>query len=152
MDMRTGAMSVAQEYPASPIESASNTNDSAETKADRLRILVVDDHKLIADTLAEILENEGFNAGVAYNGRDAFEVVPRFRPNCILSDVLMPVMNGIELGIAIRKTYPTITIMLFSGQAGISELLLEGQRQGYEFELIAKPIHPLRLVDRLRQL
>ena len=150
--MRTGAMSVAQEYSGSPIEPASNTNDSVEPRANRLRVLVVDDHKLIADTLAEILENEGFDAGVAYNGRDAFDVVPSFRPNCILSDVLMPVMNGIELGIAIRKTYPTVTVILFSGQAGISELLQEGLRGGYEFELIAKPIHPLRLVDRLRQL
>jgi hypothetical protein len=59
-------------------------------------------------------------------------------------------MNGVELAIAISKMFPTARILLFSGQAGISEILLEGQRQGFEFELIAKPIHPLKLIERLR--
>jgi hypothetical protein len=40
--------------------------------------------------------------------------------------------------------------LLFSGQAGISEILLAGHRQGFEFELIAKPIHPLKLIERLK--
>jgi CheY-like chemotaxis protein len=63
----------------------------------------------------------------------------------------MPKMNGVELAIAMRKMYPSIKILLFTGQAGISRLLLEGQQQGYEFELIAKPIHPLKLIERLQQ-
>ena len=68
----------------------------------------------------------------------------------LLSDVLMPQMNGVELAIAIRKMHPTIRIVLFSGQAGISEILLEGQRQGFHFELLAKPIHPLKVIEHLR--
>ena len=73
----------------------------------------------------------------------------RFHPDYVLSDVLMPRMNGVELAIAIRKMLPAVKIFLFSGQAGISEILQEGQRQGYDFELIAKPIHPLKLIERL---
>jgi CheY-like chemotaxis protein len=79
-------------------------------------------------------------------------VAARFRPDYVLSDVLMPRMNGVDLGIALRKMYPEARIMLFSGQAGISEILLEGQRQGFEFELIGKPIHPLKLIERLKEL
>ncbi|MGB9078011.1 MAG: hypothetical protein WCC26_14320 [Terracidiphilus sp.] len=62
----------------------------------------------------------------------------------------MPKMNGVELAIAIRKMYPSTRIMLFSGQAGISDILLDGLRQGFEFELIAKPIHPLIVIEHLR--
>jgi CheY-like chemotaxis protein len=112
--------------------------------------LVVDDEKLIVDTLAEILEGAGFEVLGAYDGWTALEKIANVRPDYLLSDVLMPQMNGVELAIAIRKMYPATRIMLFSGQAGISEILLEGQRQGFEFELIAKPIHPLKLVEHLK--
>jgi len=58
-------------------------------------------------------------------------------------------MNGVELAIASRTHYPAAGIVLFSGQAGISEILQDAQPRGYEFELIAKPIHPSRLIERL---
>jgi CheY-like chemotaxis protein len=114
------------------------------------KILVVDDEKRIADTLTEILELSGFHVATAYDGWDALEVAARFHPDYLLSDVLMPRMNGVDLAIAMRKMYPAAKILLFSGQAGISEILLAGHRQGFEFELIAKPIHPLKLIERLK--
>lgn len=40
---------------------------------------------------------------------------------------------------------------LFSGRTGISEILLDGQRQGFEFELIAKAIHPLKVIEHLKR-
>jgi hypothetical protein len=60
-------------------------------------------------------------------------------------------MNGVELAIAVRKMHPLTRILLFSGQAGISDVLLDGQRRGFEFELIAKPIHPLKMIERLKR-
>jgi CheY-like chemotaxis protein len=117
----------------------------------RAKVLVVDDHRLIADTLAEILGNAGFDAVAAYDGFDALDKASRFHPNWIVTDVLMPRMNGVELAIALRKNYPSSSILLFSGQAGISEILQDGHRQGYQFELIAKPIHPMKLIERLKE-
>jgi CheY-like chemotaxis protein len=114
------------------------------------KILVVDDERRIADTLSEILEMSGFHVSTAYDGWDALEAAARFHPDYLLSDVLMPRMNGVDLAIAMRKMYPDTKILLFSGQAGISEILLAGHRQGFEFELIAKPIHPLKLIERLK--
>jgi len=132
-------------------EATWNEADLTEPEPSRLRILIVDDHKLIADSLAEILGNEGFDAIAACDGWAALELASRFHPDWVVSDVLMPRMNGVELAIAIRQNHPATTVLLFSGQAGISEILREGRRKGYEFELIAKPIHPLRLVERLKQ-
>jgi CheY-like chemotaxis protein len=117
----------------------------------RPRILVVDDEKLIADTIAEILEGAGYHVAVAYDGWSALEIAARFQPEYLLSDVLMPRMNGVDLAIAIQKIYPAARVLLLSGQAGISEILLSGQKQGFEFELVAKPIHPLKLIERLKE-
>jgi hypothetical protein len=61
-----------------------------------------------------------------------------------------PNENGIELAVSISKMLPTTRILLFSGQAGISKILLDGHKQGFEFELIAKPIHPLKLIEHLK--
>jgi CheY-like chemotaxis protein len=147
----SGSIYVATEPFGRRLESASNESDLTEPRRTRLRVLIVDDQKLIADTLVEILTNAGFDAVASYDGWQALEVASRFAPNWVISDVLMPRMNGVELAIAIRKNYPMATILLFSGQAGISEILQEGERKGFEFELIAKPIHPLRLIERINQ-
>ena len=117
----------------------------------RPSILVVDDHFTIADTLADILNGAGFEAVVAYEARAALQIAEKIRPQCLLTDVVMPVMNGVELAIAVRQMLPATKILLLSGQAGISDILHQGRQQGYEFELIAKPIHPERLLDQLKK-
>jgi CheY-like chemotaxis protein len=134
------------------IGSLSLTDSSKEPKARRPRILVVDDERIIADTMAEILEGAGFQTATAYDGWNALQVAGVLQPDYLLSDVLMPRMNGVDLAIAIRKMYPAARILLFSGQAGITEILRAAQNQGFQFELIAKPIHPLSLVARLKEL
>jgi CheY-like chemotaxis protein len=115
------------------------------------RVLVVDDKRLIVDTITEILEGAGFEVIPAYDPWEALEAAACLEPDHLLTDVLMPGMNGVDLAIAVRKMYPSVKILLFSGQAGISEILLDGQRRGYEFEFIAKPVPPLKLVERLKE-
>jgi CheY-like chemotaxis protein len=134
------------------IGSLSLASSSKEPKAQRPRILVVDDERVIADTMAEILEGAGFQVATAYDGWNALQVAGILQPDYLLSDVLMPKMNGVDLAIAIQKMYPTARILLFSGQAGITEILRIAQNQGFQFELIAKPIHPLSLIARLKEL
>jgi CheY-like chemotaxis protein len=114
------------------------------------RILIVDDERLLADTTAAILRSAGFRTKTAYDGWEALETARSFHPDYLLTDVMMPLMNGIELAIAITKMLPSTKILLFSGQAGISDILQEGYSQGYEFPLLAKPVHPLRLIDALK--
>ena len=134
------------------IPSLSLTSGSKEPKARRPRILVVDDERIIADTMAEILEGAGFQAATAYDGWNALQLAGILQPDYLLADVLMPRMNGVDLAMAIRKMYPAARILLFSGQAGIAEILRAAQSQGFQFELIAKPIHPLSLIARLKEL
>jgi len=116
----------------------------------RPRVLVVDDEHLIADTVAAILNANGFEAVGVYNGEEALGAARNLHPDIVISDVLMPRMSGVELGIELRKQYPATRIFLFSGQAATTELMRKAHADGYDFELFPKPIHPEELISRLR--
>lgn len=125
-------------------------SDRAEDDPVKPRVLIVDDERLLADTTAAILHSAGFRTQTAYDGWEALETARSFHPDYLLTDVMMPLMNGIQLAIAVTKMLPNTKIVLFSGQAGISDIVEEGHAQGYEFPLLAKPVHPLRLIEALK--
>ena len=87
------------------------------------RVLVADDERVIADTLAMILNQSGFEAHVAYTGEKALEMAAEIRPEMLISDVIMAGLNGIDAAIKIRELLPAIKILLFSGQAATADLL-----------------------------
>jgi CheY-like chemotaxis protein len=118
--------------------------------ADKPKILVADDERVIADTLAMILNQSGFEARAVYSGEKAVELAESFQPQMLISDVIMGGISGIDAAIRIRELLPQIKILLFSGQAATSDLLEEARAQGYEFEILAKPVHPQDLLARLR--
>jgi DNA-binding response OmpR family regulator len=120
------------------------------TSRTSLRVLVVDDERLIADTVTMILSQHGFSAVAAYSGEQAIEAARAQQPDIVLSDVLMPKMTGVELGIRIRSEYPQARVLLFSGQAATSELMRKAHDDGHDFELFPKPIHPEELIARLK--
>ena len=115
------------------------------------RILVDDDEPLIADTIVQILNRNGFIAHAAYGGREAIDCARLTNPELILSDVLMPHIDGVEAAITIQKFLPDARIVLFSGQAATVEILARARQRGYQFELLAKPLHPTQLIKHLRQ-
>ena len=115
-------------------------------------ILVVDDEEILANTTIEILNQAGFCAFVAYDGQTALELAAKFHPDILLTDVMMPGMNGVELAVAIRNLLPQTHILLISGQAGTIDLLEKARLQGYRFDLVSKPIHPLKLIELLKKL
>lgn len=118
----------------------------------RRTVLVVDDEPLIVDTTAAALERLGFRVFRAYSGRRALDLAMSILPDLLLTDVLMPGMNGVELAIEIRRLLPSTGIVLFSGQAGISGLLHEAHLKGLPFKLAAKPMHPEKLAEFLRKI
>jgi CheY-like chemotaxis protein len=114
------------------------------------KVLVADDERVIADTLTMILNQSGFDARAVYSGEKALELAPTFQPDMLISDVIMADLNGIDAAIRIRELLPGIKILLFSGQAATADLLEKARTQGYEFEILAKPVHPQDLLTRLR--
>ena len=115
-------------------------------------VLVVDDEETLANTTVEILNIAGFCAFVAYDGQTALELASKFHPDILLTDVMMPGMNGVELAVAISKQLAHTRILLISGQAGTIDLLEKARGEGHSFEVIAKPVHPMKLIERLKKL
>jgi CheY-like chemotaxis protein len=114
------------------------------------KVLVADDERVIADTLAMILNQSGFDARAVYSGEKALELVATFEPDMLISDVIMADLNGIDAAIRIREVRPGIKILLFSGQAATADLLEKARADGHEFEILAKPVHPQDLLNKLR--
>ncbi len=118
---------------------------------EKRRVIVADDEHVIADTLAYILNQAGFEATAVYTGLEAVNLAHKIKPDLLVTDVIMPDMNGVEAAINIRGFLPSCKVLLFSGQAATAGLLDEARKRGYEFEILSKPVHPQDLVAKLRQ-
>jgi len=113
------------------------------------RIFVVDDERIIADSLSAILNKSGFDASAFYDAEAALAACETLKPEYIISDVAMPGMNGIDLAIQMKERFPACRILLFSGHATTLDLLANAQSAGHDFELLSKPVHPKDLLARL---
>ena len=121
------------------------------TGTDVLRVLVVDDDAVIADSLAVILNANGYHARAVHSAEEAIEESVLLAPDVLITDVVMSGMSGIDLAIHISNTVPTCKIILFSGQAQTANLLAEAQQRGYRFELLQKPVHPQVILQSLSE-
>lgn len=110
-----------------------------------MKIIVVDDEPIIADTLVNILRGEGHDAFAVSTGESAISLTKLMRPvrpDLLVTDVIMPGMNGVETAKEMMKLAPTCRIILFSGQAASTDLVAKAEAEGYSFEILAKPINP----------
>jgi CheY-like chemotaxis protein len=137
--------------PDSRFDPSGSVGNESDLQNPAPRILVVDDEKVIADTIVQILNQNGFIAEPAYGGQEAIDKARLHCPELVLSDVLMPRVDGVEAAIAIRKLCPDTRIILFSGQAATVEILARARERGHTFELLPKPIHPTQLIKHLRE-
>jgi len=109
-------------------------------------IFVVDDEPTIASTLALILNSSGFSATAFTDPMEALQSAQAQCPDFLISDVVMPKLNGIDLGVQFKAIFPSCRILLFSGQAGTADLMESARKSGHNFNLLAKPVHPKDLL------
>jgi CheY-like chemotaxis protein len=114
-------------------------------------VLIVDDEKVIADTLSMILSRSGFSTITAYDGITALELAREVSPDLLISDVVMPGMTGVDLAITVTQTIPGCKVLLFSGQAATVDLLEKARHAGYNFTALSKPVHPTDLLRRISE-
>ena len=115
-------------------------------------VLVVDDERVIADTLSVILSRSGFSVQTAYNAEGALELARMVPPQLLLSDVMMgPGMDGTELAMTMVKLVPGCKVLLFSGHAATRDLLERARELGHDFTLLTKPLHPADLLARIKE-
>jgi DNA-binding NtrC family response regulator len=136
-----------------PLAEVPTSDVSAETmKHQKPLALIVDDEHIIADTLSIILQRNGFNTITAYDGASALEAASATSPDLLLSDVMMgPGIDGAELAMQVVRAHPDCKVLLFSGHSATRDLLSKVREAGHNFTLLAKPLHPADLLERLGQ-
>ena len=106
-------------------------------------MLIVDDERIIADTLVKIFSKSGYDARGVYSAEEALALIPVWTPNLAIIDVYLPAMNGIDLATRLKTEYPQCRAFLFSGVPGAGEMLTAS---GQPFEVIAKPVSPSEML------
>jgi len=138
-------------FPVVPLKEVPTDDVVVLPTKDAPVVLIVDDEKVIADTLSIILSRAGFTTRTAYNGEAALKIATAIRPALLISDVVMPGISGVELAITITQTLPDCKVLLFSGQAATVDLLEEARRDGYYFTTLSKPVHPTDMLKRISE-
>lgn len=138
-------------FPNVPVKAIPRMGSSYRADQNLPVVLVVDDERVIADTLSMILDNNGFAVKTAYDGTSALEMATLVSPQLLISDVMMPGMSGIDLAIAIRHAVPDCQVLLFSGLASTSDLLASARLAGHDFVVLTKPVHPTEMLARVSE-
>src|SRR6188474_286379 len=102
------------------------------TTSDRGRVLIVDDDRKILDLLVELLQVEGYEIATALDGSEAFDLAISFDPDVVVSDVVMPVLGGLELCRRLKEDPRTayIPVLLISGRIPSDDAGIEGLHAG----------------------
>ena len=116
----------------------------------KINILVVDDEQLVADSLVKVLNMVGFNAFPLYCGSDAVEQATQNPYDVLICDVVMVGMTGIDAAIEICKVNPKCKVLLMSGDPLTIDMLKDAHERGHDFDILAKPVPPSELIDRLK--
>lgn len=105
---------------------------------EKLRVLVVDDDRRMVKTLCDILKVKGYESIEAYSGEEAVAKVKEKEPDCVLMDIKMPGINGVEALALINAVSPGLPVVLMSAYA-TSEQVAAAKRQG-AYTVLTKPI------------
>ena len=103
------------------------------------KILVVDDEPAITATLEAILEEEGYEVDTACSGEQAVAHAAGFKPNLLITDIIMGAMNGIEAAARISATLPDCRVLFFSG-SGTFDKLIRSAPKNLIYSFIRKPM------------
>jgi DNA-binding response OmpR family regulator len=117
-----------------------------------MTVLVIDDDPVIVKLLRVNFELEGFGVISAGDGREGVEAARRERPDVIISDIMMPVMNGLELVSTLKSDPATaqVPVILLSAKAQLADV-----QRGFELgadDYVTKPFDPIELVDKVTAL
>ncbi len=111
------------------------------------KILVCDDEKDIVNALRIYLTGEGFEVVEAFNGKEALQMLEKEEIHLVLMDIMMPVMDGIEAMVELRKAYNIPVILLTAKSEDMDKVL--GLNVGAD-DYITKPFNPVELIARVK--
>ena len=121
--------------------------------SERGRVLIVDDDRKILDLLVDLLELEGYEVSTAVDGAPAIDLALSFHPDLVVSDVVMPVLGGLELCRRLKEDARTayIPVLLISGLIPADDGSIEGLHAGAD-DYIGLPFRNEELLMKVARL
>jgi len=107
------------------------------------RILIADDDPSTLTGLRGLLMAWGYEVETAPDGRVALERIAAVDPAAVITDVVMPVMNGLELLSAVRSTRPTMPVIVLTAHSSLDALLIATAHRAFAF--LPKPVDVAKL-------
>ncbi|UCF83772.1 MAG: response regulator [Desulfobacteraceae bacterium] len=116
------------------------------------RILVVEDEFGLQEIFRDVFLMEGYDVRVAVNGDNGYQIYREFKPDLVLTDVVMPKMSGLELVRKIRETNTQIKVIYISGFFGINRLKrkLDEEILKYGYPTLSKPFKISIMLDLVK--
>src|SRR5262245_25654034 len=114
-----------------------------------ITVLVVDDEPSNVASLAKIFQREGMRAFTADGARAALEIVRRHRVQVVLTDLMMPGINGVELFRALKEVSPDTEVVLMTAY-GTVETAVQAMRDG-AYDFVEKPLKRMTIVKSVRK-
>ena len=138
--------------PARMIDLRRRYEAVAGSRLEGLRVLVVDDDLGICRTLKEILETQGCGVETASDGAEGLRRAESSTFDVVLTDVVMPNMDGYELYQALRERYPKLPVLMMTAFTYDRDHVIKRSRmEGLQGVLFKKPVDPKRLIDVLAE-
>ncbi len=122
------------------------------TVGNHLRVLLVEDAPFLRYAFGRLLRMYGFDVRETTDGREALEAVGEFQPHLVLTDLMMPVMDGVELIRRLHNDPNTASIPVVAITADATDQADRQAREAGAMDVITKPIDLPALLDRLRAL
>lgn len=117
------------------------------------RVLVVDDDRLVADTLTLIFEKNGFHAKATYSADQALEYSREFAPNLLLCDVTMPGRDGLSLVEDMTREQPACRILVLTGfYSNLKSVREQAHKLARPVGILTKPCQPSELLREVAAL
>lgn len=112
-----------------------------------MNVIVVDDEGIVRDTLAMVLSNNGFDVLTAESGLEGLQILAHTPAEFLITDFLMPNMNGAELLEKATQIHPGVKVILMSGHVDCDDSMAESARDAYA--ILRKPFDFRELMDLL---
>ena len=112
-------------------------------------VLLVDDHKPFRDSLAKILEGEGFRVFPANDGEEALDILRHEFIQLVLTDLKMPKMDGVELLKVAKTIRPEVEVILITGYGTVDTAVTAMKEGAYDY--IQKPFKPREILKLVRK-
>src|SRR5712671_361076 len=115
----------------------------------KTRVLTVDDDQAVADWLKVLLEHAGYDVRAAHTGARGEELFKVWHPDVVVTDLLLPDLDGIEFVRALKQIDPEPEVIVISGQGNIPRSVDAAKAGAFDF--LEKPVDASRLLDKVEK-